>query len=758
MWYKRWGVPFQSFGGTQYMVNIYEKTSGAVTYLTGSDNPFVTQEDNSDDIFKPVRGQTGYLRVIDETGDGSLLESLMPVNNTDKMVTLETGTWNNDYTIFTPDTGGVEWQGFLCARAFTQPWGKNKRVLEFPVCSFLSALSYVQMSEDVASRSANLAALLVSAFKEMLQDDSQTAFDDVLILDGMDHAISTSFCLYPRFQWAVFFEESIVNNQGDSQSIVVGQTYQSALSEAMKLFGMTVRENGRHLYMAQYDTPTNPQRWAWLTWSAVVSAAAGQEYIYQEAFAQDQSILDNNGFVFAGDKNVAGFLMGKGVAKVVLSLHRNAMNITFPSTTEDESPVSSIQYMYQGIAKVQPHEPRISDREAFYFRGWRYTYQLDKTAQTNNWYWYIYYLGTSTYEYCLGNSVINHPRFNPIGNIAVSSEVFVGAFPCRWFYSPNSAAAVDLDNGLFLNQIFQRPPYADEDGKYVFNSDMKVIYSLTSELEFEMKNGYIHINVNMHSFIYYWATQPDEYMSKIFVDTVPNIQGFENNFYIALSVGNKYWNGSAWVDTETAFPIKFKDSTIDTNKTPSMAVDESDGWFIPVNTALAGKVTIKIYDRVATYHDGFPGIEAHSRIMSNLTVKHLEERSVTASDRSENVYREQVTGNGFSDDAEILLSLGTMNNNRASTSFIFDANGEYIKKFKYQDGTQTGTEQRPELHLLDRMVDYYGEVRRTFRAVVETGKDLFGTRWTYLGRKFLGIDSTHRWRDDKQEVKFIEVT
>lgn len=752
MWYKRWCVPFQSFGGTQYMVNIYEKTSGAVTYLTGSDNPFVTQEDNSDDIFKPLRGQTGYLRVIDETGDGSLLESLMPVNNTDKMVTLETGTWNNDYTVFTPDAGGVEWQGFLCARAFTQPWGKNKRVLEFPVCSFLSALSYVQMSDGVASRSANLAALLVSAFKEMLQDDSQTAFDDVLILDGMDHAISTSFCLYPRFQWAVFFEESIVNNQGDSQSIVVGQTYQSALSEAMKLFGMTVRENGRHLYMAQYDTPTNPQRWAWLTWSAVVSAAAGQEYIYQEAFAQDQSILDNNGFVFAGDKNVAGFLMGKGVAKVVLSLHHNALNITFPSTTEDESQVDAIQYLYQGIAQVQPHDPRTLDRETFYFRWWTCEYRMESGDEYRH-YYYDFVNFPLDYTGCLLSSVINAPLFNPT-QPDTTTKLITGAFPCRWFYSSNAASVIDLENGLFLNQVYGKPFSPFDTTR--FTSDMKVIYSLTSELEFSMKDGYIHIYMLMHNF--FLTQDPDSgsgTLDTICADSVPFIQAIDSEFYVALSVGNKYWNGSAWSDTKTPFAINFSNTNIVTNKTSSMVVDEGDGWFIPVNTELSGKVTLKIYDRVITHT---PGVEAHSRIMSNLTVKHLEERSVTASDRSENVYREQVTGNGFSDDAEILLSLGTMNNNRASTSFIFDANGEYIKKFKYQDGTQTGTEQRPELHLLDRMVDYYGEVRRTFRAVVETGKDLFGTRWTYLGRKFLGIDSTHRWRDDKQEVKFIEVT
>ena len=41
-WYKRYRVPFQSFGGTQYMVYIYEQTSGNVVTLTGAAEPFVT--------------------------------------------------------------------------------------------------------------------------------------------------------------------------------------------------------------------------------------------------------------------------------------------------------------------------------------------------------------------------------------------------------------------------------------------------------------------------------------------------------------------------------------------------------------------------------------------------------------------------------------------------------------------------------------------------------------------------------------------
>ena len=92
-WYKRYRVPFASIGDIQYMIYIYERTSGNLVTLIGADEPFETQEKDSDDIFTPIREQTGYIRVIDDSG-GTLLEQIMPSNNTEKLVRVYTGTWN----------------------------------------------------------------------------------------------------------------------------------------------------------------------------------------------------------------------------------------------------------------------------------------------------------------------------------------------------------------------------------------------------------------------------------------------------------------------------------------------------------------------------------------------------------------------------------------------------------------------------------------------------------------------------------------
>ena len=150
-WYKRYEVLFQSRLGDQYAVNIYEQSSGSVVRLTGSDVPFVTQEDDDEDIFNPMRIQTGYLRIVDNTESGMLIEQIMPSNNLEKLVRV----YANPTSSF---EGNLVWVGFMCAEAFTQPWDKQAKVIEFPVKSLLGAMEDVSLG--AASGFVNFATLI----------------------------------------------------------------------------------------------------------------------------------------------------------------------------------------------------------------------------------------------------------------------------------------------------------------------------------------------------------------------------------------------------------------------------------------------------------------------------------------------------------------------------------------------------------------------------------------------------------------------
>ena len=113
-----WKIKFKSLrAGTDYTVNIYKDgtlPSGYPLTLEGGAQSFVTEEDDNDDQFTPIRTQTGYIRIVD---DGKAIndsnvevaynwKELLPLNDTDRPVTLTDG--NNN----------VVWCGFMQAQNF----------------------------------------------------------------------------------------------------------------------------------------------------------------------------------------------------------------------------------------------------------------------------------------------------------------------------------------------------------------------------------------------------------------------------------------------------------------------------------------------------------------------------------------------------------------------------------------------------------------------------------------------------------------
>ncbi len=123
-----WQVKFRSLrANTLYTVNIYDSSySGTPVQLTGAAQPFETQEDDSDDMFMPVRTQSGYLRIVDTgyAADGVTpfnFRDLIPTTDTDRPVTL------------TDDYGEVVWQGFMQAQNFGSQLFETPQEREFPL-------------------------------------------------------------------------------------------------------------------------------------------------------------------------------------------------------------------------------------------------------------------------------------------------------------------------------------------------------------------------------------------------------------------------------------------------------------------------------------------------------------------------------------------------------------------------------------------------------------------------------------------------
>ena len=193
-----------------YVVNI-GGTGG--TALMGGAQPFVTQEDDDEDMFIPVRKQSGYLRVID---DGSFnWKSLIPTDDMSTPVVLTKG-------------GTVMWQGFMQAQTFSGELYGNPQEREYPVQCALSALASKQAPTNQTDMS-NFAALIYYILVTQLTGTGVT-FNNFIFQGGFD----ARDWLLKKFDWHNFID---VNDNG----VTPKYTMLELLEETCRFWGWTCR-------------------------------------------------------------------------------------------------------------------------------------------------------------------------------------------------------------------------------------------------------------------------------------------------------------------------------------------------------------------------------------------------------------------------------------------------------------------------------------------------------------------------------------
>ena len=94
----------------------------------------------------------------------------------------------------------------------------------------------------------------------------------------------------------------------------------------------------------------------------------------------------------------------------------------------------------------------------------------------------------------------------------------------------------------------------------------------------------------------------------------------------------------------------------------------------------------------------------------------------------------------------INLPIGTFNANSPFTNMVF-VNNTYIEKFAGK---------RPEQYLVDVLTEYYSEKRRaiTVNNLTPIAKDAY---FKSNGLFFAAIETKRQWRDDKTQIKLIEM-
>jgi hypothetical protein len=278
-----WQIPFKSLrGNTDYCVNIIDAAySGSPVVLKGAAQPFTTDEDSNEDMFTPIRTQSGYLRIVDDGKDASgnafNWKTFIPSTDTSRPVTLtkKVGTaWQ------------IVWQGFMQTQNFGHRLYGNPQEMEFPVQCCLSVLNSMEVSTE-ATQLHNFAWIL---YNFLVTNMPEHAFTQFVVQGGAD----AQAWLLKKVDWQTFLRETEEND------LEPAYTHYEVIEDVCRFWGWTIRTKGQTVYLTCMDDAAEQSlltmTQANLQTMAVSETNAG-------TISQGISTVTLSGDIFASDNN-----------------------------------------------------------------------------------------------------------------------------------------------------------------------------------------------------------------------------------------------------------------------------------------------------------------------------------------------------------------------------------------------------------------------------------------------------------------------
>lgn len=309
-----WQVKFRSLrANTLYTVNIYDDNhTDTPVQLTGAAQPFETQEDDDEDMFVPIRTQSGYLRIVDDgkdaKGNAWDWKEMIPATDTSRPVTLTAN-------------GSVVWQGFMQAQNFGSTLYGNPQEREFPVQCVLSVLggSDINYTQTAIQNFAYLLKQIVDAIPSVCRPKE-------FYIQGGANAQEW---LLKRIDWQNFVSE-------DADGLTARYTMSQCLEDMCRFWGWTARTKGTTMYLTCADDA------AQTTWLKLTYQELGQLATYTSgtipgdpSYTFETASL--SGDIFASTNNYE--YVQRGVKKATVSADGNSAEDeiikAFPSSVEN---------------------------------------------------------------------------------------------------------------------------------------------------------------------------------------------------------------------------------------------------------------------------------------------------------------------------------------------------------------------------------------------------------------------------------------
>ena len=318
-------MPLRAAAGAQpYVLSIGGGTGTAIPLQPG-EQPFTTQESDDEDMFVPIRTQTGYFRIVDDgkdiNGNAFDWKDLIPATDTSRPVTLTRG-------------GTVVWRGFMQAQDFGSVLYGNPQEREFPVQCVLSVLggSDINYTQTAIQNFAYLLKQIVDAIPSAQRPQ------EFYIQGG----VNAQEWLLKRIDWQNFVSE-------DADGLTARFTMYQCLEDMCRFWGWTARTKGTTMYLTCADDA------AQTTWLKLTYQELGQLAAYTSGTIPGDTIdtfetASLSGDIFASTNNDE--YVQRGVKKATVSADGNSAEDelinAFPSSVENIMANTGEPYYDQG--------------------------------------------------------------------------------------------------------------------------------------------------------------------------------------------------------------------------------------------------------------------------------------------------------------------------------------------------------------------------------------------------------------------------
>lgn len=266
-----------SMAGVDYVLTIADG-SDTTTSLTPGAQPLVTQVKDDEDLFAPVRPQTGNISIV---GEVNVAEALLASNPEARAVTV-TATANNTTT--------TVWKGYLQTAAFSQAWNRGPNEIDLPVVSHLGILDGFRLQRTDYMSFAQFVVALNNV-------TGTAAYDSFLFPYTGD----------PTTTLAYYFSTANFGQWNEDTQSYDYATFYEVLEEMCKLFGWVATEYGTTLCFVAPDAFTGYYRF---TAANMEDMADGYAPVYDVVSASTAIAT-----IYGADHDIS-YIPGKSMIKV----------------------------------------------------------------------------------------------------------------------------------------------------------------------------------------------------------------------------------------------------------------------------------------------------------------------------------------------------------------------------------------------------------------------------------------------------------